>query len=123
MSIPEMTRVEIPRLPTSYGTPHFVPMAFVVQRIAADEHLLQVIDHGNADFRSVLDRRADAQAGDAFVGVYVNNLEPAVGVGVQAVGDRHGSRPAKHFSFEPSVIFKTLAPSLRRGRVHRARCG
>ena len=80
-----------------FWPPHLVPMAFVVQRIAADKHLLEVFHHGDADIRRVLDRRADSQAGQAFIGVYVNNVEPTVGVRIEAVGDRHSPRPAEYF--------------------------
>ena len=47
MSMPLMTRVVMPRRPTSLGWPHLVPDALRIEGVLADDILLQVLEEAS----------------------------------------------------------------------------
>ncbi len=95
-----MTRVVMPRRPTSLGSPHLVPVALVVERVAADDDLLDVLEDGLPDFRSVFDAGADPGAGDALVGLHGDHIQPGVRIRVQAVGNGRAPGPSVHYHLD-----------------------
>ena len=82
MSMPLMARVDVPRLPHELGLPHRVPQAFVVERVLPDDELLHVVEGPHRHIVGHMLTAHVAVAGDALVGLQLDEVQRDRGVGV-----------------------------------------
>ena len=101
MSMPLMTRVVMPRLPTSLGCHRSSHTLSVSKGSWPMDDLLEVVENGRAYLLGPLDAAAQADPGDALVGVHLHHVDPGRSVDVAAVA--YGRRPVPAVVLHPYI--------------------